>query len=493
MPVSRRRQLITAGVMLAASTALNAAPWLEPGDARARHSLQKLADRGHYDKGVTTWPVMWADIDSGVSNSIAADAGAVSSQAAYLNFEREQLGSPGVRFEIQASGSTEATSIRGFASQPKEKGELSVNLQWQGEYVALGVKPSVVANASDDETLRLDGSYLAATPGNWVVGAGAIERWWGPGWQSAMVLSTNARPMPAVWLNRKDTSAPESDWLKWIGPWNLTVFAGEMEEERIVSDIRLVGMRLNLRPIQGLDLGFTRAIMFGGEGYPGGFSTFWDAFIGNDNSYDGSDPGNQIGAIDIRYGFPVEDQAMSVYMEMMGEDEAGYIPSRKSWLFGVDWTSQLLGADQQWFFEFTNTLADDIVGEAIPNYAYGHFRYRTGYQYYGRNMGSTFDGDAEALTAGLFHFLPDGSNVSLALTYADLNNDGGNRVSQPDNDIFYFAPDGAQKVAIVKAGYGTEVLKGWLDLNLQATDKKIELLGGEQDQWTASASWTYRF
>jgi len=48
-------------------------------------------------------------------------------------------------------------------------------------------------------------------------------------------------------------------------------------------------------------------------------------------------------------------------------------------------------------------------------------------------------------------------------------------------------------VAIVKAGYGTEVLKGWLDLNLHATDKKIELIGGEQDQWAASASWTYRF
>ncbi|RMJ03944.1 hypothetical protein DOQ08_01264 [Marinobacter litoralis] len=486
------RAIFTA-IALLSSPIVAAAPWLEPGDARARHSLQKLSDRGHYQRGVTTWPVMWADVDSGIGNSIANDASSIGAQAAYLSFEQKQLGSEGARFEVRLAGRTETSSVQGFSNQPRDKGELSVNLQWQGDYLAIGLKPVAVANASDDETFRADGSYLAATLGNWVVGAGAIERWWGPGWQSAMVLSTNARPIPAVWMNRKNTSAPESKWLNWIGPWNFTVLAGEMEDERVVPNVRLVEMRFNVRPLPGLDLGFTRAIMFGGDGFPGGFSTFRDAFVGNDNSYDGSDPGNQLGAIDIRYGFPVGEQSMSVYMEMLGEDEAGYLPSRKSWLLGVDWTSQLLDEDQQWFFEYTNTMADDLVGDAIPNYAYSHGRYRTGYQYLGRNMGSSFDGDSETLTLGFFHFLSGGSNVSLSLTHADLNGDDGNRVNQPDHDIFYFAPDGAQKVAILKAGYGTEVLKGWLDLNLQATDKKIKLIGGEQDQWAASASWTYRF
>lgn len=493
MPGFRYRQPIFVALTLLASGSSFAAPWLDPGDVRARHALQKLSDRGHYDRSVTTWPVMWVDVDSGVRKSVGADAESVGLQASYLNFEREQLGDAGFRFEAQLSGGSETSSIRGFQSVPREKGEVSASLQWQGDYLAVGLKPTIVSDASDDEELRADGSYLAATLGNWVLGAGAVDRWWGPGWQSTMVLSTNARPIPAVWLNRKNTSAPESEWLNWIGPWNLTVFAGQMEEERVVPDVRLVGMRLNFRPIQGLDVGLNRVIMFGGEGYPGGFSTFWDAFIGDDNSYDGSDPGNQLASIDVRYGFPLGGQSMSLYMEMMGEDEAGYLPSRKSWLFGVDWTSQLVGADQQWFIEFTNTLADDLVGDVIPNYAYSHFRYKTGYQYYGRNLGSTFDGDAEALTAGLFHFLPSGSNVSLSLTYADLNSDGGNRLSQPDNDIFYYAPDGDQKLAIAKAGYGTKFLAGWLDLHLQATDKKLKLLGGKQDQWAASASWTYRF
>jgi len=486
------RDLLTASLLFGATT-LSAAPWLEPGDIRARHALQKLSDRGSYERGVTTWPVMWVDIDSGIRPEATRDTGATGSQLAYLNFEREQLGSPGARFELRMGGSTQPAFIRGFEQQPREKGSLTLEAQWQGEHVAIGLSPEAVANASDDETFRADGSYIAGTLGNWVVGAGAIERWWGPGWQSGMALTTNARPIPAVWITRRDSAAPETSWLKWIGPWNLTTFAGEMENERIVSDIKLVGMRLTLRPVQGLDLGFSRAIMFGGKGYPGDFSTFWDAFAGQDNSYDGSDPGNQIGAIDIRYGFPIGGQSMSLYVEMMGEDEAGYMPSRKTWLFGADWTTQLLDADQQWYVEYTNTLADEIVGDEIPNYAYSHGRYRTGYQYLGRNMASTFDGDSESVSAGLFHFLNSGSNLSFSVTYANLNKDGGNRVTQPGDDIFYFVPDGDQTVAVAKAGAGTQLLNGWLEIQLQAANKEIRLLGGKQDRWAASAGWTYRF
>ncbi|WP_431475325.1 capsule assembly Wzi family protein [Marinobacter sp. KM021] len=489
----RNRRLTVFVPALLASSALNAAPWLEPGDLRARHAVQKLADRGHYERGVTTWPIMWNDIDSGITTGVSSDLPATGSQNAYLRFERTEQGRSGFRSEIMVGGTSEPGFVRGFQQKPREEGEVALTVQWQGEYLAMGLSPQYAANPSDDKDFRADGSYVAGVVGNWVVGVGAIDRWWGPGWQSSLLLSTNARPMPAVFVNRADTAAPEHPWLSWIGPWNLTVFAGQMEKERVVPDTQLVGMRLALRPLPGLDIGFSRAIMFGGEGFSNSLSTFWDAFIGDDNSIDGSDPGNQLGAIDIRYGFPVGGQTMSLYMEMMGEDEAGYMPSRKSWLFGSDWTTQFLDANQQWFVEYAITLADDLIGDSIPNYAYSHYRYRTGYQYLGRNMAPTFDGDSETLTLGLFHFMNNGSDLSFSLSHANLNKDGGNRVVQPDNKIAYFVPDGAQKAVIASAGYGTEFMNGWLSLNVQATDKKIRLLGGEQDQWSAAASWTYRF
>jgi hypothetical protein len=59
--------------------------------------------------------------------------------------------------------------------------------------------------------------------------------------------------------------------------------------------------------------------------------------------------------------------------------------------------------------------------------------------------------------------------------------------------VFYTVPEESQKVAVVDLGYGTQLFNGWLDVNLQATDKKIEYVSGQKDQWSVGASWTYRF
>ena len=493
------RRLITilsASVFSTAPILAFSAPWLGPGDARARHSIQKLSDRGHLSASTTTWPINWADVERGLSEG---ENSSVATQRAYLGFERDQQAKSGFRGEVGLEGATDPAFLRGFNTVPREQGQLTATLQWQGESWAAGFSPSAVADPLDGEEFRLDGSYVAATAGNWVLGVGASDRWWGPGWQSSMILSHNARPIPAVWIDRKASLAPESDLLSWIGPWKLNLFLGQLEEERAIPDAKIIGMRVSFIPVERLEIGLSRIIMFGGEGKSENFSTVWDALIGKDNievdegETREDDASNQIATVDIRYGFPLGEQTMGLYAQMMGEDEAGYLPSRKSWLFGVDWTTQFLRSDQQWFVEFTNTLAEDLIGDARPDYAYDHFNYTTGYQYYGRAIGSTFDADAEALSLGILNFLPDGSNLSATLTYANLNKDGGNRVSQPDDEVFYNVPDGAQKVTIANLGYGNELFGGWLDLNLQLTDKKILLLGGAKDRWSLSASWKYRF
>ena len=48
------------------SSAAFSAPWLKPGDNRARFALQKLADRGHLNRTTSTWPVMMGTVHSGL-------------------------------------------------------------------------------------------------------------------------------------------------------------------------------------------------------------------------------------------------------------------------------------------------------------------------------------------------------------------------------------------------------------------------------------------
>jgi len=486
--------LVGGAVACLNSFSVLAAPWLEPGDARARFAVQKLADRGEMNRGVTTWPLMWSAVQSSRGFASTANEPSSALASAYLRFEMEEQASSGFRGEFNLNAQTEIPGITGFGSHSLAKAGTSVNLQWQGEAWAFGLKPAYAHDPDDDEQFRLDGSYLAGTLGNWVLGAGAIDRWWGPGWQSSLILSNNARPIPSVWINRKDTHAPQSSWLAWIGPWDLTVLAGQYESDRAVPDAKLIGMRFTFRPMNGLDVGLSRAIMFGGEGRPEGASTIWNALIGKDNGQlEANDPGNQIASIDARYGLAIGEQTMGFYAQMMGEDEAGAFPARKSWLFGADWTTRLLNGEQQWFAEYANTLADDFLGNAIPNISYDHSRYRTGYRHYGRNMATSFDGDAEAITLGAHHFMDNGSNLSAKVSYAELNIDGTGHVVRPNAEVFYTVPEGSQKVAIMDLGYGTQLLNGWLDVNLQATDKKIEYVSGQKDQWSVGASWTYRF
>ena len=475
---------------------LAAAPWLELGDPRARHAVQKLADRGHLDRTVTTWPMMWGSLADGVSsNGAASDASSVANALAYLRFEEEAQAPQGFRADLELTATTEPAFIQGFEAAPAAETTATLNLQWQGEAWALGLSPTLAKDPEDDESLRLDNTYLAGTAANWVLGAGAIDRWWGPGWQSSLILSNNARPLASIWLNRKNPYAPETPWLAWLGPWQFTVMAGQLEEERAVPDAKLLSMRLTIRPIDGLDVGLTRVIMLGGEGRPEDASTLWNALIGRDNSQDGADedPGNQLGSIDIRYGFALGRQSMGVYTQMMGEDEAGAFPARKSWLFGADATTQLFGSDQQWFLEYANTTADDLISDAMPNISYEHFRYRTGYRYLGRNMAASIDGDAEAVTFGGFNFFSNGSNLGASLTYANLNRDGTTSTVVADDDIFYNVPTDDQKIVQATLSYGTQFLNGWLDLNVRATDKEIELIGGEKDRFSIGASWRYRF
>ncbi|MBY5961332.1 capsule assembly Wzi family protein [Marinobacter nauticus] len=472
-----------------------AAPWLEPGDPRARHAVQQLADRGHLNRTVTTWPMMWATVDSGLKEQGSAHTDVtVTSANAYLSFEQNYQAAGGMRNDFTLAGTTETPFIRGFDGGPREAGEATARVELQAQNWAARASFTYALDPEDDESIRLDGSYLAGTAANWVLGAGAIDRWWGPGWSNSLILSTNARPMPAVWLNRKDAKPFESQWLSWIGPWQFTVFAGQYEKERAVPNAKLIGMRATFRPVQGLDIGLSRAIMFGGDGRPEDASTIWNAFIGKDNGQlEENDPGNQIASIDIRYGFPVGDNSMSVYSQMMGEDEAGAFPARKSWLLGTDWTTSLGDSRQQWYLEYTNTTADDFLGDAIPSITYEHSTYQTGYRYYGRNMASTFEGDAEAASLGAYNFFPNGHNLRVGLTWADLNNDSRSRVVTRNPKVFYNVPAFQQEFVLFDVGYGMPFVGGWLKLKAQASNERIVFESGKKKDWLVSAAWDYRF
>ena len=88
-------------------------------------------------------------------------------------------------------------------------------------------------------------------------------------------------------------------------PWQADVFAGQLSQELPPARAKLLGARVQIMPLPGLELGASRTIQWGGSGRPESLGSLWDAIVGDDNvdspSGAGTDPGNQLAGFDARW------------------------------------------------------------------------------------------------------------------------------------------------------------------------------------------------
>jgi hypothetical protein len=142
-------------------------------------------------------------------------------------------------------------------------------VQYTGERFAYRLQATGGADADDDQDIRPDGSYVGAVLGNWILSAGYIDRWWGPGWEGSLILGTNARPMPAITLERNYSDAPDVPWLAWLGQFRSVITMAQFEHGRDdAPDAQLFGMRFTWKPHPRLEIGLSRSARWCGDGRP---------------------------------------------------------------------------------------------------------------------------------------------------------------------------------------------------------------------------------
>ncbi len=408
-----------------------AGPLSDPVDIGLRNDIQLLADAGVITSPVTQWPLSWGDIlATGVSypeNLSAAEAAAlVRVQRQARQARRTGEWRPGMRL---AAGS-ETRALRDFSATPREPVEAELQLEWTGERTALRLQGQYVGNADDGQEWRADGSYAGLALGNWMLAAAMTDRWWGPGWQSSLILSSNARPIPALTIDRNSTAPFETPWLSWLGHWDFVALWGFLESDRDVPNARFLGMRATLRPARFLEIGLARTAMWCGSGRPCGFGTFKDLLLGHDNAGQNvspeSEPGNQLGGYDIRLNAAQWGVPLASYTQRIGEDEQNFRPALFLTQFGLEsWASLGNLGNLRGYLEVYDTLCGgNMTNNGSANCAYDHPVYSTGVRYRGRAIGHTADNDSKIWTLGLL--LNDSHDASWALTLktGDLNREG---------------------------------------------------------------------
>lgn len=362
-----------------------------------RTDLNWLNQQGVIQISTSTWPLSGEEIQRALSTAKIEN----NAQQKVVNSVMANLEAENTSIKLALFAETDPQNIpQKFADEQKSQyqGALELNAggkQWDARLRVNAEKDPIIDHGQD---VNVEGSYLAGKLWNqWLI-AGQIPTYWGPGHEGSLIRGDASRPVYGLTMQRAEQQAFETKWLSWIGPWQYQAFAGKLDDYHAIPDAKLLGFRLTAQPLPYLELGASRILQWGGEGRSESFDSLWNAIKGNDNFYDGDlDKSNQIAGFDARLnlnhwgGVPI-----SLYGQYVGEDEAGLLPSKKMYLAGIDYSSQLNNLPLQVYAEWADTRTNgDVQG-----ISYNHYIYQDGYYQHGFPLGHAMGGDGQMLSLG---------------------------------------------------------------------------------------------
>lgn len=477
-------------LLLLIAPTLLADPWIETRDANLRADIERLSSAGVITVPINTWPLMWSgiieDIDGYDQHS---EPSLRASYQRVMAASKKVQRSDRVQSSIKLSLANDSQLMRHYGDDSRDQRTLTVRRMGITENFAYNLEVAKVTDPWDGDKTIYDNSYFGFVLGNWIGVAGNIEKWWGPGWNSSLLLTNNARPTPGLTLQRNYSDASELPILNWLGPWTTNLFISKLDDERVVDDAKLVGMTLGFRPTASLEINLRRTAQWGGQDRPQGFQNFFRLVTGISDNCETvecrlDEPGNQLGAIDISWNMPWVQG--SLYAQTLGEDESGALPSRSSRQYGFK-----KGVDTQYFNGMVFVEHDNTSTVSYSNHyniLYNHGIYRTGYRYQGRVIGATWDNDSKVNSLGIVGFLTNGDAVEARYSRGDLNIDSINGAASRHS----ITTQGAT-FSSVSAKWRRSFLWGQAEIQGRYTDKLVDEFGRQERRLRIGASLTYEF
>jgi len=307
---------------------------------------------------------------------------------------------------------------------------------------AFYVHPEYAGSSSEgSRDVKLIEAYGKIGVGKIEIEVGKDSVWWGPGYHGSLIMSNNAEPFKMI---KASTPLPvQLPWIfKSLGPFKAVWFLTELEKSRAIPEAKLTGMRVNFKPHPAVDVGLSRAIMFGGAGRPGlSLADYWDVFLATQENRPGKLDNNQLAGVDVSVLLPVGEilpaRSVKLYGDFAAEDEAGGLPSNWGKLVGMK------------LYDVFKTGRTDVLVEYArnripgkPNAFYSHYLYTSGYTYRGRIIGHHMGTDASDLYLRVSHYLSKDLILGAAYDIEQSNLSAANqyKVNQLELDVTYFTP-----------------------------------------------------
>lgn len=389
-------------------------------DDELRHTLEVLKLQGVISLDTSTWPISSEAIESALNQAHPQ----TSTEQRLINQVKQQLSqkdSSTLQLVTNINGDKRAV-VSGFDNSPNTVTPFGITISHSYNDDNLDYKIQGTLNVEDDEPSKrsnLDGSYIGTKLGNHRLAFGSVPVWWGNGVDGSLIRSDAARPVTGFLLQRANNTPINFPVLSKLGNFNYQVTAGQLQDYQAVPHTKLIGMRASFQPHDAFQIGASRSIMWGGDNKSESLKSLGKALTGKyDNGGESEDPSNQIAGIDAQLNLkPLVNLPMSLYGELIGEDEAGGLPSKQAYLAGVKGCFAVNQYPWLWHAEWANTHYDLDK----TNIIYGHSIYTDGYYQKGLPLGHPIGGDGEIISVGVSGNIDDSNKMAVKYANANVN------------------------------------------------------------------------
>ena len=453
---------------------VNSSPWGTPDDALLKHDLQILTDAGLLNIPLNTWPIAWGD----VAYNLRADNPKELSPETLLSLQRikqrlieEQMGGISANAEIKVSKNPDR--IMTFFDPVNVKKLAASNVSYMSKNLAINLKYEKTGAYE-----LLDESHISLARGNYSMTLGSKKNWWGPGWMGSTVLSTNARPIKGLSIERNFSDPFQNRYLSMLGNWDLAFILGDIESINQAPDRRYTALRIGMRPKDNLEIGFSKSAVICEKGSGCGLSKVIDGIIGSDEAYD-------LNTFDYRVSGSMFDLPYAAYGQISGSTLSNSVG-----LFGLEsWGS--IEESQKFesfrvFTELSSSTCGIFGGQSKYGCAYQDNKYPSAYHNDGSNIGLPLDGDSIALSLGGILVIDDTQLYKSTVAIG--------RINRGSNSEYLFSQN-AMDFVNVNLGYQFDLY--WYDIPLGSFDVglgfdvyKDKVAGSSEKEPRAYVAWT---
>ena len=458
-------------------------PWISGKEEFKVKKLEYLSIKNQFSIDTSAYPISLALIRNPNEDMFNN----MSLMSEYIDYANKIISKESRKYinEFGFSSNSEFNPFRYIDSKFKDKNSFFFSSSYLGERIAAKVTFTAFESPYEDKKFDFSDSYFAIVSGNFILGIGNYDRWWGPSHHGSLILSNFSKSSPGLFIRSLEGFSSSAPFFRSFGKVNFTLFANQLEKNRHIKNPFLIGTRLSFNPLNGLTIGLTRTLMFGGDGKDNSLSAFWNSFIGDEskrNNEKGENIDNELAGFDIKYSFKIKNLVWSLYGQYIGEDGSDYWPWRTFYLAGSEFLFLKDDKLTSINFEYIDTFYDGKGKghkelEVRTNIIYEHGSYKNGYRHKGSPLGAFIDGDSNYYNFSINSQIDELTTIEFSLFYGNFNKDkSGNMNSWGtlNNDFYGIILNFDFKInEKIEAGFNLLSLSEMLTYRGERLDKNI--------------------